>query len=101
MKKLLLLLLLSPAVYASEKSTCEVLEGVAQWIMTERQEGNDINQYLNSGDQLNENQHLLLTEMTLSANEYPVFATDLAKQQAIDNFKAEWRDDCEKSDPED
>lgn len=97
---LLLLLLLSSTVYASGKDTCELLEDTALWIMTERQQGKDIDQYLNT-DQLNENQYLLLSDMIVNANQYPVFATDLMRQKAIDNFKKEWKEDCERSGLED
>lgn len=103
MKKILIvtLLLLSNTVYSKEKSTCEMLQGVAEWIMTECQSGKDLNFYLNNADQLSESQYLLLSDMISNASQYPVFATDLVKQQAIDNFAKEWREDCEKSIVED
>ncbi|MFW1643180.1 hypothetical protein [Acinetobacter guillouiae] len=100
MKKtfLFLFLLSSTTVYAYEQDACQVMKNMASMLMTEYQQGFDIENYLQAtSGKLSENQSLLLIDMISNAKQYQIYATDFAKEQAIENYANEWREDCERN----
>ncbi len=90
-------MLLSSYTYANQADECKIIEETADMIMQLRQGGINLKNAINLKDQLSELQKNLLQIMIIDAEAVQVYATNLGKQNAIDEFVADWKKSCNES----
>ncbi|KAF1025710.1 MAG: hypothetical protein GAK29_01774 [Acinetobacter bereziniae] len=90
-------MLISTPTYAIQVDECKIIEETADMIMQLRQGGIDLKSSIDLKEQLSELQNNLLQIMIVDAEAVPVYATDLGKQKAIDEFVEDWKRSCVES----
>ena len=91
--KILLLLSFSPEIYANQIDHCKIIAESAGMIMQLRQFGVDLNTAFNLKGELSNNAKNLEV-IIADAESKPVYATNLGKQKAEEEFAAEWKKLC-------
>ena len=91
--KILLLLSFSPEIYANQIDHCKIIAESAGMIMQLRQFGVDLNTAFNLKGELSNNAKNLEV-IIADAESKPVYATNLGKQKAEEEFSAEWEKLC-------
>ena len=91
--RFLLLLSFSPAIDANQIDHCKLVTESADMIMQLRQSGADLNTAFNLKGELSNNAKNLEV-IIADAESKPVYATNLGKQKAEEEFVAEWKKLC-------
>ena len=91
--RILLLLSFSSEIYANQIDHCKLIAENAGMIMQLRQFGVDLNTAFNLKGELSNNAKNLEV-IIADAESKPVYATNLGKQKAEQEFAAEWKKLC-------